>query len=37
MTDTLPLDDGLIILAAAILFVPLFQYLKDIARFGPGP
>ncbi len=28
MTETLPLDDALIILAAAILFVPLFQYLK---------
>ncbi len=28
MTHTLPLDDALIILAAAILFVPLFQRLK---------
>lgn len=28
MTESLPLDDALIILAAAILFVPVFQYLK---------
>lgn len=28
MTETVPLNDALIILAAAIVFVPLFQYLK---------